>query len=245
MYPIKLCESHEKPFDYIVGLLEKKVRFYASSVDNDLLDQDFLEQDWTKEVADVENDLKILTNVGVKIYSLISVDVINTPEVEEFNRKVQEADNEGKVIDKQINNKVKLENGQGRVLDERILNMTKNKTIAQENDEILKHTIETIKKTSDVRGDVALRFIIEKDKHATVRESAQVGSIVYIENGAGGSSNASVGAGLTWGINAANSASAKKQIPSISKDRDKKNLKNKVKVKGKVRDDDDDDDDDD
>ena len=242
---IKLCSSHQDPYKYIVGLVEIAVRKFAGKIDNDQMDKEYYSHDWKAEVKKIEDEFKILEKLGLIIHSLVPVDVLNTPEVEEFNRKVQEADQQGRVIDKQTINKVKEEAGKGKVLTERLSNIKKERTIGLEADGILEHTINTIKKTSDVRGDVALRFITEKDKHETVRASAINGGIVYIENGAGANSNASVGAGLTWGINSANSAAAKNTNPSISKDKDKKSDKASKKVKGKVRNDDTDDEEDD
>lgn len=209
----KFAYAYDDTYSYVVSLIESRVRNFLGSKTGEDVSDKFSSYPWKIEVLDSVyggNSLSyyIEENFGLKIIEILSIDIILTPEVEEFRRKLDESSRKKEIYE------VEAEAADAR------------KKLQAKNDEITKNTISVIKNTAGVNGNKALDYMTSNKKLETMETVSKNGANTFID-GAGGGSFVG-GTGFGWGFNSQN----KSKLNSDGKaENDEKKDDKKLEVK--------------
>lgn len=215
--PVKMAYAHDDVYNHVVGLVESKIRDFVGSKSGEKISDQFSSYNYKEDVLDKipddggESLSDVINNLfGIKISNIIPMDVILTPQVQEYKRRLDES-----------SRKKEIYIAETEAAEER-------KKLQAKNDEITKNTISVIKNTAGVNGNKALDYLVNQKKLETMEVVSKNGTNTFIDGAGGG--NFAGGAGFGWGFNSQNKSKPNSEEKAEKKD-EKKNEKLEVKPK--------------
>jgi hypothetical protein len=208
----RLVYERTDPFGFIAGLTEKEVIIFVKGLSGERINDEFINFDWQTNLIDKLQSLVEL-ETGVRIIRFIPIDIMNTPETEEARRAEE------------------MEKRQKAVLEAKLVNMEVNKKISAKQDDMVINTINSVKDTAGVNGIVALKFMTERQKLATIETAAGKSNFTYMDSS--GSGKLTDASAMGWGFNSHNKSQPQLQPQSPKSDvaiPDDENQGNKKKI---------------